>query len=286
MKTILLFLFVIAAVVGYANDTLTRMQVYNFSIGDTFEYQTSQQTSQVNPVYNPGPITTSLFRQVITDVYYSSANDTLYVVKTPSPYNFFFMEADVPNAVNFFSDTLVITNLTDYEIYYHYYGSFMDTTYSLTDTLNGRRVNGTTCAFSLGVSYTEDIFGEGLGLVSRHQAGGDGYYVTDLRMVLKYYSKGTETWGTPQPVGIKQYGQQQNNFVSTFPNPFTTRLTFKISDNEPTTLSLYNFLGQQVLQQTVTNSATINTEHLADGIYFYELRNDKGLVANGKVIRQ
>jgi hypothetical protein len=74
--------------------------------------------------------------------------------------------------------------------------------------------------------------------------------------------------------------------VVVFPNPFSNQLTFSVSVNEQTTVSLYNFLGQEILQQTFTNSTTINTEQLADGIYFYELRNDTGTLKTGKVIKQ
>lgn len=74
--------------------------------------------------------------------------------------------------------------------------------------------------------------------------------------------------------------------VIVFPNPLSTQLTFSLADNVRTTISLYNFLGQQVLQLTFTNSTTINSEQLAEGIYFYELRNDKGAIKNGKVIKQ
>lgn len=71
-----------------------------------------------------------------------------------------------------------------------------------------------------------------------------------------------------------------------FPNPFSTQLTFSLADNEPATVSLYNFLGQQVWQRTFTNSTTVNTEQMQDGIYFYELRNSKGSLKTGKVVKQ
>lgn len=71
-----------------------------------------------------------------------------------------------------------------------------------------------------------------------------------------------------------------------FPNPFNNQVTVHVYHNEQTTVSLFNYLGQQILQQTFTNSTTINTEQLADGIYFYELYSDKGVIANGKIIRQ
>jgi hypothetical protein len=85
-------------------------------------------------------------------------------------------------------------------------------------------------------------------------------------------------------VGISEI---QNNFEGVlFPNPFADKLYVTVKVNEQTTISLYNFLGQQILQQSFTNSTTINTEHLADGIYFYELRNEKGAIKTGKVVKQ
>ena len=74
--------------------------------------------------------------------------------------------------------------------------------------------------------------------------------------------------------------------INIYPNPFSNQLIFSHAGNEQTKISLYNFLGQQVLQQTFTNSIAINTEQLASGIYFYELRNDKGVIKTGKVVKQ
>lgn len=70
-----------------------------------------------------------------------------------------------------------------------------------------------------------------------------------------------------------------------YPNPFNDQLTFVALDKELTTVVLYNFYGQQVLQQTFIKSTTINTEQLEYGIYFYQLRNSKKVNSNGKVIK-
>lgn len=74
--------------------------------------------------------------------------------------------------------------------------------------------------------------------------------------------------------------------VKIYPNPFSNQVSVVFINNERSTLSLYNFIGQQILQQTFVNSTTLNTQQLADGIYFYELHNEKGLISNGKIIRQ
>ncbi|HLP51308.1 MAG TPA: aryl-sulfate sulfotransferase [Chitinophagales bacterium] len=75
-------------------------------------------------------------------------------------------------------------------------------------------------------------------------------------------------------------------FTSVYPNPFTTQLTLSIADNVPVTVSIYDFLGHQVFQQSFTNSTTIDTDHLVDGIYLYELHNESGRVSSGKMIKQ
>jgi hypothetical protein len=85
-------------------------------------------------------------------------------------------------------------------------------------------------------------------------------------------------------VGIQQ--TNGNVDVSLFPNPFSTQLTFSVAGNEQTTVSLYDCLGQQILQQTFTNSTTVNTEQLAVGIYFYELSRNKGTLKTGKLVKQ
>lgn len=74
--------------------------------------------------------------------------------------------------------------------------------------------------------------------------------------------------------------------VLVYPNPFSNQLTCTLPGNEQTTVTLYNFLGQQVWQHSFTNSTVINTAQMQDGIYFYELRNKNGLLKTGKLVKQ
>lgn len=77
----------------------------------------------------------------------------------------------------------------------------------------------------------------------------------------------------------------KNSFSKIFPNPFSSQINVQLSDNEHTTVTFYDFLGRQILQQRFSNSAIIITEQLAPGIYIYELRNDKGTFKSGKIIK-
>lgn len=85
------------------------------------------------------------------------------------------------------------------------------------------------------------------------------------------------------PVGMLE--PKKNAVLSLFPNPFSDQLSFSLADNEQTTISLYDFLGHPILQQIFSNSTTINTQQLAEGIYFYEVKNARGALQTGKVVK-
>ena len=74
--------------------------------------------------------------------------------------------------------------------------------------------------------------------------------------------------------------------LNIFPNPFTSELSFTVSTNEKSEINLYDILSKKLLQKKFTNSTTINTEQLANGVYIYEVRNKNGVVQNGKVVKQ
>lgn len=74
--------------------------------------------------------------------------------------------------------------------------------------------------------------------------------------------------------------------VNAYPNPFSQHLTFSISDNSRTTISVCNLLGQQQLQQAFINSITIDTGQLAEGIYIYKLQNERGFIETGTIVKK
>lgn len=74
--------------------------------------------------------------------------------------------------------------------------------------------------------------------------------------------------------------------ISIAPNPFAHLLKLQYLNNEQSVISLYNFLGQQILQHSFTNSTSINTEHLVKGIYYYEFEDSSGKISTGKLVKQ
>jgi hypothetical protein len=85
-------------------------------------------------------------------------------------------------------------------------------------------------------------------------------------------------------VGIDEVND--NSLVQAHPNPFDNSLTITTKNNEQSEITLYDMLSRKVSEQTFKNSATINTNQLSKGIYFYEVRNQNGAITKGKAIKQ
>ncbi|HKR04011.1 MAG TPA: T9SS type A sorting domain-containing protein [Bacteroidia bacterium] len=75
------------------------------------------------------------------------------------------------------------------------------------------------------------------------------------------------------------------NIFNVYPNPFNDKLNFSCETNENLQVHLYDITARKLLQQTFTNSISINTEQLAKGIYLYEVRNKNGVIKKGKVVK-
>ncbi|HEX5001711.1 MAG TPA: T9SS type A sorting domain-containing protein [Bacteroidia bacterium] len=77
----------------------------------------------------------------------------------------------------------------------------------------------------------------------------------------------------------------ENGSLNIYPNPVTSRLNITYSSNEISEIILYDVSSRIILQQTFTNTGSLNTEQLAKGMYLYEVRNKDGLCRKGKVVK-
>ncbi|MBL7918167.1 MAG: T9SS type A sorting domain-containing protein, partial [Bacteroidia bacterium] len=62
--------------------------------------------------------------------------------------------------------------------------------------------------------------------------------------------------------------------VTIYPNPFKNELN--INSNEEVSVVVFNALGQNVMKETVSRKGSINTESLANGIYFIHIKGLNG----------
>lgn len=49
---------------------------------------------------------------------------------------------------------------------------------------------------------------------------------------------------------------------------------------------VYDILSRKLLSQEFTGNADIDIERLSRGIYLYQIINDKGMVKNGKIVKE
>lgn len=152
-----------------------------------------------------------------------------------------------------------------------------NTSGNLPDTLNWTLVSGNYTAHG-GESYLiignfQNDSNTSISIVNPSASNNFSYvYIDDVSLVRC------------SSLGMSNYNNDIN--INVFPNPITDKLTINIDYNEPTEISLYDITSRKLLQQTFTNSTTVNTEQLAKGIYLYEVRNKNGVIKNGKVIKR
>jgi len=89
------------------------------------------------------------------------------------------------------------------------------------------------------------------------------------------------------PLSVNEYGTGQNNF-KLYPNPTSTTATleFDNSKKENCRLTLYNSIGQTQLSinDITGDKIVIERQNLSSGLYFFQLRTDKEILATGKLI--
>jgi hypothetical protein len=92
--------------------------------------------------------------------------------------------------------------------------------------------------------------------------------------------------GYPSAEGIA--GVQGNNNYVLFPNPCADRLQVDLKENAASEITIYDMTGRNLLEKKFIQSATLNTEKLASGIYIYKLvkQNGKETISEGKIIKQ
>ncbi|HLG02969.1 MAG TPA: T9SS type A sorting domain-containing protein [Bacteroidia bacterium] len=85
---------------------------------------------------------------------------------------------------------------------------------------------------------------------------------------------------------ITKINEVDNNLsFSIYPNPLTDILNIKLNNFTTAEIILYDIASRKLLQQQFTNFISLNTEHLAKGIYIYEVRDKNGVCKKGKVVK-
>ncbi len=81
--------------------------------------------------------------------------------------------------------------------------------------------------------------------------------------------------------------EYNTNDVQVFPNPANNSITFNTDSYQDFNLTIFNAIGQAVLQKQLTTSiTTLNIQGFQQGMYYYQLINDKGKLISGKFVKE
>ena len=239
------------------NDTLTRAQVYNFNVGDSFEYRHYFKPLGTYSI-------TSYYWKVVESISHSSNGDTLFI-------NY--------NLGNNYD--LALTDLQQYEWNTGRSSSYSSLNYCTVDThssYNGRITND-VWPNEIFEGFVHEIYGEGLGQILHDFQGWGDYFVQDATTLI-YYRKGAEVWGTQVLLGNVFNDIEETTKISFHlsPNPASDEITITTEARNGAALDayVYDITGNCVAthKNISANLQNIKVFSLPPGYYFLKVTDE------------
>lgn len=289
MTRTLLIICLLSSFSLHSQSILTRGEVYDFNIGDEFQYSFDNY---------PG---TMVERYTVLDKEFSQNNDTVFYTLSESYYS------NGPDGIggtehNFSDDTIsyYITSLNSlitpfgdsseiHDIYldstYFYYP---DTIIEFDSNLCGLEVNGWDSYPPVFESNQRIfIYGKGVGPVwsYHYDPSSPMPYLQDRK--LYYYKKGNTTCGSPVTVSTESINLNNTN-VNIYPVPANHKVNVELeSDGEIENLQLIDMTGKSIsinTEKNFENKYSFDSTDIPDGIYFIHFRTNNNSVKRRLII--
>ena len=288
MKIFLILLFFFCGLWVRANDTLTRAQVYNFNIGDTFDYKIAYFSVDYN-ADNFTTADTGYLRKVIEGKYLSSDSNTLFIVE--HLHYKYIVRGDSVVQFSDFNDTLRVDSILKFVI------SDLDTSslagysfYYYADTsFHGRIINGYQLGIPLGGLHYM-YYADGLGRTSAGWGYMDGCCSNQqYDTTLIYYAKGAEIWGSPYynlTTSIDQPGSDIEN-ITLYPTLNSGTFNVKITGIRSAACQLVvnDITGREIKRVALNNSNNnITIPNLNEGMYLWSVTGPGIVLQSGKML--
>ncbi len=290
MKHYLLVLFTVSALFVFASgDTLTRAEVYDFSVGDTFDYYhhhvgTHWGAIEVEKWYT--------YRYVVSDIYWSSDSLIKYIVR-----NQIFPAPTI-------TDTLTLNYLNAYEVILDTVGcrNFPTPIKVITDSLPlcfGMPTNylgGTDCPVINPLDeppahvWVEKIYARAFGkILDRWSASYYNGRIYKDSFQLVFYSGHLGTYGKPFylfPNAIEDLAASKEK-IKVFSIDNNSAFTIAIPDEIqlPLTFSVYDVQGKKVRDLILPDKKNeFDVQELSRGLYIWKATSKEKFIQSGKVI--
>ena len=270
MKSILLSFFVLLSLSQVrASDTLTVRQVFNFNVGDTFDY------AQTRINYDLNIHSIQYNRLVISQKQISPSQDSIIYnghwvitnLDSVAVYQIDTVTTPIPSVI--YIDTTSISGYSSNQIRTSYFEGW----------------DQYTATQGMGVTYSQQ---------GRIDNSGGNFNTTTTNLI--YYSNGIHTWGTPYYITEGLTNVYDNYRINISPNPTSSqlRLTFSNAIQHNTQLILTNLLGEQVYSSPITQSeSTHDISNLSPGMYTWRVMTPKPpkgglntIVGSGKIVKE
>ena len=296
MKQLFLFVFAYFSQIK-ASDTLTIRQVYNFDVGDTFDYY--QESSYGVPVgYNCDHINMKGTQRNIILGRFDVADSITYIVYSEfTPYPQAYIDTVVINRVDSnLLDTLVSMQARHYSFFpFRYIGNIRQLNFSYNSQ---SIVNWDTIANVVSSSsnnwippqnnYSDSWFYKGLGMTYLNSQYIDGNgSLNCLFYQLVCYSKGNKhACGPNYLAGINDIEKGVN--VKVYPNPASDQLHLSVTNAGQLNARfiITDILGQELFSMPVIqDESTLDISKFSQGIYTWKLVSENSVLKTGKVIK-
>lgn len=282
MKTLYTIAIICIAICSYANDTLTRAEIYSFSVGDTLDYKIHNH--EVNSFPGIYSVTDTVYyeRVLVSDVFYSADSSVKYIERRylfPTQQIKDTIKLSPPDGLEIVLDSSWFTN-----------NGFDTAIVTPLAPYLGQPIN--FAGYFVGYTHVYYTFARGLGVCILNRRGGVHNFSFNDSTQLIYYSGANGILGTPY-TEMPVVNSINNTITAT--NESAIQLTV-LADNTlniqvandhkvPVQLQLYDITGHVVLSVQIENTCRIaGLSGLAKGVYIWSATNGQHPIATGKVI--
>ncbi len=85
-------------------------------------------------------------------------------------------------------------------------------------------------------------------------------------------------------VGLNETNYSES--IKVYPLLFTDEIKIQLNNEKEAKFLLFDGFSRLVVQQEISNSSGIKTDHLKRGVYCYQIKTLNGILKNGKLIKQ
>lgn len=262
---------------GVAQQNLppsTIRDIYNFEVGDTFEYHEITMGS-----YN-----SSIDRVCIVTDKKEGSDSISYTIHEINSGRCNYHPCNSNEFIDY-----TYTHLDSLIFYDHLQEPFHLDTVFFDSTFLHAKLNWHSLGDRISV-YNETMYGDGLGITKLSSATEDDRDI-DRYVDMRYYHKmNGATAGTALNIVTAISNPYGNNpGVEIYPNPTFSLFQLQLDEmpDEHTFFKLFDELGRLVKRQLITErTSAIYRNELANGIYFWQVEQQGKILNRGKVILQ